>query len=82
MVSVTHAISQGDTAPPIDLLAAGLEQGERQRIEAALEWIADLYEGKVLGTGEATVKFDIDAHAYTASAKSKIEAAGGTANEL
>ena len=37
---------------------------------------------KVLGTGEATVKFDIDAHAYTASAKSKIEAAGGTANEL
>ena len=37
---------------------------------------------KVLGTGEATVKSDIDAHAYTASAKSKIEAAGGTANEL
>ena len=37
---------------------------------------------KVLGAGEATVKFDIDAHAYTASAKSKIEAAGGTANEL
>lgn len=37
---------------------------------------------KVLGSGETTVKFDIDAHAYTASAKSKIEAAGGTANEL
>ncbi|MDO5699438.1 MAG: 50S ribosomal protein L15 [Dermatophilus congolensis] len=37
---------------------------------------------KVLGTGETTVKFDIDAHAYTASAKSKIEAAGGSANEL
>ena len=37
---------------------------------------------KILGTGETTVKFDIDAHAYTASAKSKIEAAGGTANEL
>ena len=37
---------------------------------------------KVLGTGETTVKFDIDAHAYTASAKTKIEAAGGSANEL
>ena len=37
---------------------------------------------KILGTGETTVKLDIDAHAFTASAKSKIEAAGGTANEL
>ena len=37
---------------------------------------------KILGTGETAVKFDIDAHAYTASAKSKIEAAGGSANEL
>ncbi len=52
MVSVTHAIAQGDTAPPIDMLAAGLEPLERARIEQALDWIADLYEGKVLGTGE------------------------------
>ncbi|WP_068639380.1 RelA/SpoT family protein [Thauera butanivorans] len=52
MVSVTHAISQGDTAPPVDMLAAGLTAGERDRIESALEWISDLYEGKVLGTGE------------------------------
>lgn len=37
---------------------------------------------KVLGTGDLSVKLDVDAHAYTASAKSKIEAAGGTANEL
>ena len=28
MVSVTHAIAQGDTAPPIDMLAAGLEESE------------------------------------------------------
>ncbi|HRM69582.1 MAG TPA: bifunctional (p)ppGpp synthetase/guanosine-3',5'-bis(diphosphate) 3'-pyrophosphohydrolase [Thauera phenylacetica] len=67
MVSVTHAISQGDTAPPIDLLAAGLEQGERQRIEAALEWIADLYEGKVLGTGEPTWTHAIGAALIAAS---------------
>lgn len=52
MVSVTHAIAQGDTAPPLDMLAAGLDEAERARIESALEWIADLYEGKVLGTGE------------------------------
>lgn len=37
---------------------------------------------KVLGSGEVSVKLDVDAHAYTASARSKIEAAGGTANEL
>ena len=52
MVSVTHAIAQGDTAPPIDMLAAGLEPQERAHIEQALDWIAELYEGKVLGTGE------------------------------
>ena len=37
---------------------------------------------KILGTGEISVVLDVDAHAYTGSAKSKIEAAGGTANEL
>jgi len=67
MVSVTHAISQGDTAPPIDLLAAGLEAAERERIEAALEWIADLYEGKVLGTGESTWTHAIGAALIAAS---------------
>ncbi|HRO35467.1 bifunctional (p)ppGpp synthetase/guanosine-3',5'-bis(diphosphate) 3'-pyrophosphohydrolase [Thauera sp.] len=67
MVSVTHAISQGDTAPPIVLLAAGLEAAERERIEAALEWIADLYEGKVLGTGEPTWTHAIGAALIAAS---------------
>ena len=67
MVSVTHAISQGDTAPPIDLLAAGLEPTEREHIEAALEWIADLYEGKVLGTGEPTWTHAIGAALIAAS---------------
>ncbi|MFP5415807.1 MAG: 50S ribosomal protein L15 [Actinomycetes bacterium] len=37
---------------------------------------------KVLGSGDLSVKLDVDAHAYTASAKSKIESAGGTANQL
>lgn len=37
---------------------------------------------KVLGDGDLSVSMDVNAHAYTAAAKSKIEAAGGTANEL
>ncbi|HAF56518.1 MAG TPA: GTP pyrophosphokinase [Thauera sp.] len=67
MVSVTHAISQGDTAPPIDMLAAGLEPEERARVEEALDWIAALYEGKVLGTGEPMWTHALGAALITAS---------------
>jgi large subunit ribosomal protein L15 len=35
---------------------------------------------KVLGNGELTVKLNINVDAYSATAKSKIEAAGGTIN--
>ena len=52
MVSVTHAISPGDTAPPLDLLAAGLDDNGRRIIARALDWISDLYQDVVLGTGE------------------------------
>ena len=52
MVSVTHAIAPGDTAAPIDLLAAGLTVDEQRRIESAIDWIVELYAGQVLGTGE------------------------------
>ncbi len=34
---------------------------------------------KVLGTGEITVAVDVTVHAFSASAKAKIEAAGGSA---
>jgi len=37
---------------------------------------------KVLGNGELSVALTVSAHAYSASAKSKIEAAGGTATQL
>ena len=37
---------------------------------------------KILGGGEVSAAYAVDAHAYSASAKAKIEAAGGTANEL
>ena len=33
---------------------------------------------RVLGRGEVTVALTVRAHSFTASAKSKIEAAGGT----
>ncbi|NLH69282.1 MAG: 50S ribosomal protein L15 [Brooklawnia sp.] len=36
---------------------------------------------KVLGTGELSVKFDVTADAFSASAKAKIEAAGGSVTE-
>ncbi|WP_226345757.1 50S ribosomal protein L15 [Agilicoccus flavus] len=37
---------------------------------------------KVLGDGELTAKVDVTAHKFSASAKSKIEAAGGSVTEL
>jgi large subunit ribosomal protein L15 len=37
---------------------------------------------KVLGTGEATAAFRVTVHAFSASAKEKIAAAGGTAETL
>jgi len=37
---------------------------------------------KVLGNGDVTVALTVKAHAFSASAKNKIEAAGGTATQL
>jgi len=37
---------------------------------------------KLLGTGEVTAKLDVEVHACSASAKEKIEAAGGTVTLL
>ncbi len=37
---------------------------------------------KVLGDGDVTVKVNVTAHRFSATAKAKIEAAGGTATEL
>ena len=41
------------------------------------------YDGiKVLGNGELKTKLVVQAHAFSASARTKIEAAGGSAEEL
>jgi large subunit ribosomal protein L15 len=37
---------------------------------------------KVLGNGDLAVALQVSAHAFSASAKDKIEKAGGSANEL
>jgi large subunit ribosomal protein L15 len=37
---------------------------------------------KVLGSGEITVAVDVSAHAFSASAKEKIAAAGGSTTEI
>jgi large subunit ribosomal protein L15 len=37
---------------------------------------------KVLGSGEIAVKVEVSAHAFSASAKAKIEQAGGSVHEL
>ncbi len=67
MVSVTHAISPGATAPPLDLLAAGLDEGGRTMIANALDWIADLYQDSLLGTGESMWTHAIGTALITAS---------------
>ena len=37
---------------------------------------------KILGNGEITVKVNVEAHAFSESAKKKIDAAGGTIKEI
>ena len=45
--------------------------------------IRHVYDGvKILGRGELAAPLHVSAHAFTASAKAKIEAAGGTAEVL
>jgi large subunit ribosomal protein L15 len=45
--------------------------------------VRELLDGiKVLGTGDLSVKLTVQAHAYSATAKEKIEAAGGTAEVI
>jgi large subunit ribosomal protein L15 len=60
---------QGGTVGPAELAAAGAVRAEEPV--------------KVLGNGDlGGVRLDITAHAFSASARDKIVAAGGTANEL
>ena len=59
---------EGGEVTPVDLVAKGA--------------VRDGQLVKVLGNGEVTVALKVSAHAFSASAKSKIEAAGGSVTEL
>ena len=65
---VAELFPQGGTVGVEDLVAKGA--------------VRDNSLVKVLGGGDISVKLDITAHAFSASAKDKIAAAGGTATSL
>jgi large subunit ribosomal protein L15 len=65
---VAELFPQGGTVSVEDLVAKGA--------------VRDNCLVKVLGDGDLSVKLDITAHAFSASAKEKITAAGGTATAL
>jgi large subunit ribosomal protein L15 len=64
-VSVLERFEDGGTVTPESLRAAGIVKQLRDPV-------------KVLGDGELTRKLDVSAHAFTASARAKIEEAGGS----
>ena len=65
-------------------LAELFPEGGDVRVEdlVALGAVRDGQLVKVLGNGDLSVALQVSAHAFSASAKDKIEKAGGTANEL
>ncbi len=68
----------------LDKLAALYPEGGEVTVEdlVAKGAVRDGELVKVLGTGEASVKFQVKANKFSASAKEKIEAAGGTAEVI
>jgi large subunit ribosomal protein L15 len=69
VVNVGHLAGLEGEITPESLREAGLISSLRRPV-------------KVLGDGEVTAALTVRAHAFTASARQKIEAAGGTAQEL
>ncbi len=65
-------------------LAELFPEGGDVRVEDLVELgaVRDGQLVKVLGNGELSVALQVSAHAFSASAKDKIEKAGGSANEL
>jgi large subunit ribosomal protein L15 len=65
---IAELFPQGGTVTIADLVGAGA--------------VRDSSLVKVLGNGEITVKVDVFANAFSASARAKIEQAGGTATQV
>lgn len=68
----------------LDRLGTLFPQGGEVTVEdlVAKGAVRDGFPVKVLGTGEITVAVTVTAHAFSASAKEKIEAAGGSATTV
>ncbi len=64
-LDVLNRFDDGATVTVTDLIEAGIVKNERDGV-------------KILGGGELTKKLDVKVNAFSASAKEKIEAAGGT----
>lgn len=63
-----------------ELFPQGGEVGVAELVEAGAVRSGSLV--KVLGNGEVSVALNVTAHAFSGSAKAKLESAGGTATEL
>ena len=68
-VSVLEAFDNGATVDVEALMEAGIVSNPRDGV-------------KILGNGELSKKLNVKVNAYSASAKEKIEAAGGTAEVI
>ncbi len=68
-VSVLEAFDNGATVDVETLIAKGIIKNPRDGV-------------KILGNGELTKKLDVKVNAFSASAKEKIEALGGTAEVI
>ncbi len=68
-LSALNAFEDGATVDVIALVEAGIVKNPRDGV-------------KILGNGELTKKLNVKADAFSASAKEKIEAAGGTAEVM
>lgn len=64
-LDVLNRFDDGATVTVTDLIEAGIVKNERDGV-------------KILGGGELTKKLDVKVNAFSASAKEKIEAVGGT----
>jgi ribosomal protein L15 len=67
-LSLNELFPEGGTVGVEELVAKGAVRGGRPV--------------KVLGSGDISVALDVSAHAFSASAKEKIAAAGGSTTEL
>ena len=68
-VSALECLEDGIEVTPITLLEAGVIKHMRDGV-------------KILGQGELTKKLNVKVNAFSESAKAKIEAAGGTCEEI